>query len=128
MAETATKFGDAQVKIWRRAYDTAPPPLEKSDPRYPGIEPFWDERIAPTIRSGERVLHGHARVRRPGTGHGCPPGRHPDGSLQPWLFPGARRALPVGDIVTNRSDPQPAASASAYSSSSFSSRMSSGSV
>src|SRR6478752_7130111 len=32
-AETATKFGDAQVKIWRRAYETAPPPLEDGDPR-----------------------------------------------------------------------------------------------
>src|SRR5262249_48478725 len=32
-AETAAKFGDAQVKIWRRAYDTPPPPLEDGDPR-----------------------------------------------------------------------------------------------
>jgi len=87
-AETAARFGDVQVKIWRRAYDTAPPPLEKSDPRYPGIDPrykdlspadlplteclkdtvnrflpFWNERIAPTIRSGKRVLiaaHGNS--------------------------------------------------------------------
>jgi len=87
-AETATKFGNAKVKIWRRAYATAPPPLEKSDPRYPGIDPrykdlssadlplteclkdtvnrflpFWNERIAPTIRSGKRVLiaaHGNS--------------------------------------------------------------------
>jgi 2,3-bisphosphoglycerate-dependent phosphoglycerate mutase len=87
-AETAAKYGDAQVKIWRRAYDTAPPPLEKSDPRYPGNDPryrgmspnelplteclqdtvarflpLWNERIAPTILSGKRVLiaaHGNS--------------------------------------------------------------------
>src|SRR5438045_1496395 len=35
-AETAARVGEAQVKVWRRAYDTPPPPLEVSDPRYPG--------------------------------------------------------------------------------------------
>src|SRR5436189_913382 len=35
-SETAARFGEDQVKIWRRAYDTPPPPLEKTDPRYPG--------------------------------------------------------------------------------------------
>src|SRR5512139_1487964 len=35
-AETAEKFGEAQVKIWRRSYDIPPPVLEKTDPRYPG--------------------------------------------------------------------------------------------
>jgi 2,3-bisphosphoglycerate-dependent phosphoglycerate mutase len=87
-AETAAKYGDAQVKVWRRAYDTPPPPLEKSDPRYPGTDPryqgltsaelplteclkdtvarflpLWNERIAPTVRSGKRVLiaaHGNS--------------------------------------------------------------------
>src|ERR1041384_67148 len=34
-AETAAEFGDAQVKIWRRSYDTPPPPLESNDPRHP---------------------------------------------------------------------------------------------
>ncbi len=87
-AETAAKFGDAQVKIWRRAYETAPPPLadgdprlEISDPRYaelaPGafprteclkdtvtrFLPFWHATIAPTIRSGKHVIivaHGNS--------------------------------------------------------------------
>ena len=35
-AETAARFGEAQVKIWRRSYDMPPPPLEASDPRFPG--------------------------------------------------------------------------------------------
>jgi len=87
-AETAAKFGDAQVKIWRRAYDTPPPPLKDDDPRiaaddpryaeidrraFPRTEclkdtvarflPFWHSAIAPTIRSGKSVLiaaHGNS--------------------------------------------------------------------
>jgi 2,3-bisphosphoglycerate-dependent phosphoglycerate mutase len=87
-SETAAKHGEAQVKIWRRAYDIAPPPLEKSDPRYPGhdpryaglseaelpvteclkdtvarVLPLWQTRIAPEIRAGKRVLiaaHGNS--------------------------------------------------------------------
>ena len=87
-AETAAKFGDAQVKIWRRAYDTPPPPLEDGDPRlevddprYAEIErgafprteclkdtvvrflPYWHSTIAPTIRSGKSVIiaaHGNS--------------------------------------------------------------------
>ena len=87
-AETATKFGDEQVLVWRRAYDTPPPPLEESDPRYeindpryaglkPGecprteclkdtvarVLPFWNETIAPAIKSGKRVIiaaHGNS--------------------------------------------------------------------
>jgi 2,3-bisphosphoglycerate-dependent phosphoglycerate mutase len=87
-AETAAKYGDAQVKIWRRAYDTPPPPLEIEDPRYeagnpryadidkgafPRTEclkdtvvrflPFWHATIAPTIRSGKSVIiaaHGNS--------------------------------------------------------------------
>jgi 2,3-bisphosphoglycerate-dependent phosphoglycerate mutase len=87
-AETAAKFGEAQVKIWRRAYDTPPPPLEDGDPRleaddprdaalapgtFPRTEclkdtvarflPYWHERIAPTVRSGQRVIiaaHGNS--------------------------------------------------------------------
>ncbi len=87
-AETAAKFGDAQVKIWRRAYDTPPPPLEDGDPRlaiddpryadlsaamFPRTEclkdtverflPYWHETIAPAIRSGRRVIiaaHGNS--------------------------------------------------------------------
>ena len=87
-AETAAKYGDAQVLIWRRAYDTAPPKLEKSDPRYPGNDPryaelkekelplteclkdtvdrflpYWHKTIAPTIKSGKKVIiaaHGNS--------------------------------------------------------------------
>src|SRR5499433_2045013 len=87
-AETAAKFGDEQVKIWRRSYDTPPPPLqdgdprlEMSDPRYadpdpqsfPRTEclkdtvarflPYWHETIAPAIREGRKVLiaaHGNS--------------------------------------------------------------------
>lgn len=86
-AETAKKFGDEQVLVWRRSYDTPPPALEagdprseKSDRRYAGAEshvplteclkdtvervvPFWNETIAPTIKSGQRVViaaHGNS--------------------------------------------------------------------
>lgn len=87
-AETAAKFGDAQVKIWRRAYDTPPPALEDGDPRleindpryadlapgeFPKTEclkdtvarflPYWHETIAPTLREGRRVIiaaHGNS--------------------------------------------------------------------
>jgi 2,3-bisphosphoglycerate-dependent phosphoglycerate mutase len=86
-AETATKFGDAQVKIWRRSYDTPPPPLEPSDPRAPDkdpryarvpasalplteslkdtvarVLPCWHEVLAPAVRAGEKLLvaaHGN---------------------------------------------------------------------
>lgn len=87
-AETAAKYGDAQVLIWRRAYAIAPNPLQGDDPRHPrfdpryaGIDPrmlpateclkdtvarvlpFWNERIAPAVKSGQRVLiaaHGNS--------------------------------------------------------------------
>jgi 2,3-bisphosphoglycerate-dependent phosphoglycerate mutase len=87
-AETAAKFGEAQVKIWRRAYDTPPPPmsdgdprLETDNPRYAGISredfprteclkdtvarflPYWHETVAPAVRSGRRVIiaaHGNS--------------------------------------------------------------------
>lgn len=87
-AETAEKFGEAQVKIWRRSYDTPPPALEltderhpRFDPRYasltqeqlPGTEslkitldrvlPYWHSVLAPMIKSGKRVLivaHGNS--------------------------------------------------------------------
>jgi 2,3-bisphosphoglycerate-dependent phosphoglycerate mutase len=84
-AETAAKHGAAQVHIWRRSFDTAPPPLEpgsrfdlSGDRRYAGIAvpateslkdtiarvlPYWEERIAPALRAGERVLisaHGNS--------------------------------------------------------------------
>ncbi|HEY9064575.1 MAG TPA: 2,3-diphosphoglycerate-dependent phosphoglycerate mutase [Burkholderiaceae bacterium] len=87
-AETAKKFGDEQVLVWRRSYDTPPPALEPNDPRsergdlrYAGLKPeqiplteclkdtvarvlpFWNDTIAPAITSGQRVLiaaHGNS--------------------------------------------------------------------
>jgi 2,3-bisphosphoglycerate-dependent phosphoglycerate mutase len=87
-SETAAKFGEAQVKIWRRAYAIAPPPLEKTDERWPGHDrrykdlkeselpvteclkdtvarflPLWHETIAPAVKSGKRVIvaaHGNS--------------------------------------------------------------------
>lgn len=87
-AETAEKHGADQVKIWRRSYDTPPPPLTADDPRYLGNDPryagltkdqiplseclkdtverfmpSWDNVIAPAIKAGQRVLiaaHGNS--------------------------------------------------------------------
>jgi 2,3-bisphosphoglycerate-dependent phosphoglycerate mutase len=87
-AETAEKFGEAQVKIWRRSYDIRPPELTPEDERFPGRDrryanlskdelplteclkdtvarflPLWHETIAPAIQRGERVLiaaHGNS--------------------------------------------------------------------
>lgn len=87
-AETAAKFGDEQVHVWRRSYDIRPPALTEDDDRYPGKDPryqdmskdelplteclkdtvnrflpYWHETIAPTIRSRKRVLiaaHGNS--------------------------------------------------------------------
>ncbi len=84
-AETAAKHGAEQVHIWRRSFDTPPPPLEPGGPfdlagdrRYAGIAipaqeslkdtidrvlPYWQERIAPALRQGQRVLisaHGNS--------------------------------------------------------------------
>ena len=87
-AETAARFGDAQVLIWRRAYAIAPDPLPDDDPRHPRFDaryatlpladlpateclrdtvarvlPYWVECIAPAIKSGRRVLvaaHGNS--------------------------------------------------------------------
>jgi len=87
-AETAEKFGEEQVVVWRRSYDIPPPALTRddsrhsgSDPRYAGLSrselplteclkdtvarilPYWNEAIAPGIRRGERVIiaaHGNS--------------------------------------------------------------------
>ncbi len=87
-AETAQKYGDDQVLVWRRSYDTPPPALEKSNPHYPGNDPrygdlsekelplteclkdtvarflpYWHETIVPTIKEGKRVIiaaHGNS--------------------------------------------------------------------
>ncbi|KWW35907.1 2,3-diphosphoglycerate-dependent phosphoglycerate mutase [Cupriavidus metallidurans] len=87
-AETAKKYGDEQVLVWRRSYDTPPPALEPTDerasfgdPRYANVPrteiplteclkdtvarvmPLWNESIAPDIKSGKRVViaaHGNS--------------------------------------------------------------------
>ncbi|WP_419827233.1 2,3-diphosphoglycerate-dependent phosphoglycerate mutase [Sphingomonas sp.] len=84
-AETAAKHGDEQVKVWRRSFDTPPPPLEAGGPydlaqdrRYDGIAipateslkdtiarvlPYWEEAIAPALLRDERVVisaHGNS--------------------------------------------------------------------
>ncbi len=87
-AETAAKYGNEQVHVWRRSYDVPPPALTKDDPRWPGHDPryhgldeadiplheclkdtvarflpYWHDTIAPTVRSGKRVLiaaHGNS--------------------------------------------------------------------
>jgi 2,3-bisphosphoglycerate-dependent phosphoglycerate mutase len=87
-AETAQKFGEDQVLVWRRSYDTPPPALDAADPRHPGKDPryaalapaelprteclkdtvarflpYWHETIAPAVRAGRRVLiaaHGNS--------------------------------------------------------------------
>jgi 2,3-bisphosphoglycerate-dependent phosphoglycerate mutase len=84
-AEMAAKFGDEQVLVWRRSYDTPPPPLDPDDPRYEGkdpryagvqvprteclkdtverVVPYWNATIAPQVRAGKRVLiaaHGNS--------------------------------------------------------------------
>ena len=87
-AETAAKFGEKQVLVWRRSYADPPPVLRPEDPRYPGHDPryadvpkeqlplteslkdtvarflpYWHERIAPEVRAGRRVViaaHGNS--------------------------------------------------------------------
>ena len=87
-AETAEKYGDEQVLIWRRSYSAPPPPLDIDDERHPRFDdrygdlyenelpaseclkdtvdrflPYWHETIAPSIQSGKKVLivaHGNS--------------------------------------------------------------------
>jgi len=87
-SEMAAKYGEEQVLVWRRSYDIRPPALEKTDTRYPGNDPrykdlsekelplteclkdtvarflpYWHETIAPTVKSGKRVIiaaHGNS--------------------------------------------------------------------
>jgi len=87
-AETAARFGDEQIKIWRRSYSTPPPELALDDPRHPSHDqryrsltpselpqteslkdtvarflPYWHDTIAPAVKSGKRVLiaaHGNS--------------------------------------------------------------------
>ena len=84
-AETAAQHGEEQVRIWRRSYDTPPPPLEggehdfSKDRRYAGVPdlprteslkltlervlPYWDQAIAPDLRAGKNLViaaHGNS--------------------------------------------------------------------
>ena len=87
-SETAAKHGEEKVLIWRRAYDIAPPELEKTDERFPGLDPrysdldekdtptteclkdtverflpIWHDKIAPSIKEGKSVIiaaHGNS--------------------------------------------------------------------
>ena len=87
-AETAAKFGEDQVLMWRRSYDAPPPPLDESSEHFPGRDPryrslsdaelpraeclkdtverflpYWKETIAPQVTSGSRLLiaaHGNS--------------------------------------------------------------------
>lgn len=87
-AQTAALHGEAQVKLWRRAYDVAPPPMAKDDPGWAGrdkryrdlapkdiplseclkdtvarVLPYWESQIAPAIMAGRQVLvaaHGNS--------------------------------------------------------------------
>lgn len=87
-AETAQKYGEEQVKIWRRSFDIPPPALDKDDPRWPGKDPryahlepsqiplcealkntcertmpFWNEVIIPRLTAGRRLIvaaHGNS--------------------------------------------------------------------
>ncbi len=87
-AETASRYGDEQVKLWRRSFDVPPPALQKDDLRYPGFDPrysnlspeqlplceslkdtcqrtmpFWEEVIVPRLVAGRRMVvsaHGNS--------------------------------------------------------------------
>ena len=87
-SETAAKYGDDQVLIWRRSYDVRPPELTLNDDRYPGLDlryrdlaaqdipfteclkdtvarflPYWKENIVPQIQAGGRIIiaaHGNS--------------------------------------------------------------------
>jgi 2,3-bisphosphoglycerate-dependent phosphoglycerate mutase len=87
-AETAARFGEQQVLVWRRSYDTPPPPVDLDDPRHPRhdpryaglppdtlprteslkdtiarVLPWWNEIVVPAVRAGRRVLlaaHGNS--------------------------------------------------------------------
>lgn len=87
-SETAAKFGDQQVLVWRRSYDIPPPALDRDDERFPGrdpryaglgkdqlpcteslketvarVVPYWQTQIAPQVKSGKRIViaaHGNS--------------------------------------------------------------------
>ena len=62
-AETAVKFGDAQVKIWRRSYDISPPNGESLKDTAARVIPYWQKKIFPFVLKGEDILivaHGNS--------------------------------------------------------------------
>jgi 2,3-bisphosphoglycerate-dependent phosphoglycerate mutase len=87
-SDTAEKFGEEKVKIWRRSYDIAPEPLDENDERFPGkdiryaglskkelplteclkdtvarVVPFWEQEIAPKVKAGKNIIvaaHGNS--------------------------------------------------------------------
>jgi len=62
-AETATKYGDAQVKIWRRSYDVRPPGGESLKDTAERVLPYYETRIKPCVLKGETILiaaHGNS--------------------------------------------------------------------
>jgi 2,3-bisphosphoglycerate-dependent phosphoglycerate mutase len=88
-AETAKKHGDEQVRIWRRSYDIAPPPLAKSDPNHPSqdpryshvdpsdlpdteslkmtlerVIPYWESAIVPALFHGNVLIAAHGNSLR----------------------------------------------------------------
>ncbi len=61
-AETAAKYGDDQVKIWRRSYDVRPPLLDTNDDRYPAKDPRYQHLLPEEIPAGECLADTVARV------------------------------------------------------------------
>ena len=61
-ADTAAKYGDDQVKIWRRSYDIRPPLLEQTDERFPGKDPRYADLKAAELPAGECLADTVARV------------------------------------------------------------------
>jgi 2,3-bisphosphoglycerate-dependent phosphoglycerate mutase len=62
-AETAQKYGDAQVKIWRRSYDVNPPNGESLKDTAARVLPYWEKQIFPHVLKGESLLvvaHGNS--------------------------------------------------------------------
>jgi 2,3-bisphosphoglycerate-dependent phosphoglycerate mutase len=62
-AETAKKFGDAQVKIWRRSFDVPPPNGESLKNTLERVLPYWESNILPCVKKGERLIivaHGNS--------------------------------------------------------------------
>lgn len=62
-AETAKKYGDEQVKIWRRSYDVRPPGGESLKDTAERVLPYYDSRIKPCVLKGETILiaaHGNS--------------------------------------------------------------------